>query len=71
MIVDEFRMGDFISPGTLVGSAADLKVRFNLLVDTFCFTIRLRVVGSGKGEVVIQEFSKFLGEGGGELWTMV
>ena len=49
----ELRMGDLISSGTRVGPAEDLKVRFNLLVDTFCFTIRLGVIGSGEGEIIV------------------
>ena len=51
--MDEFCMGDFVTPGTRVGPAEDLKVHFNLLVDTFCFAVRLGVVGSGKREVIV------------------
>ena len=71
MIVGEFGMRDFVSPGTRVGSAEDPKVRFNLLVDTFCFAVGLGVIGGGEGEVVVEEFPKFFGEGGGELWTSI
>ena len=53
VIVSEFGMGDFVSPGIRVGPTEDPKVCFNLLVDTFCFTVGLRVVGSGEGEVVV------------------
>ena len=67
----KFCVRDLIGSGTQVRSAEDLKVHFNLLVDTFSFTIRLRVVGSGKREVVVQEFFKLLGKGRGELWAMV
>ena len=67
----EFGVRDFICPGTGVGPAEDLKVRFNLLVDTFCFTVRLGVIGGGEGKIVVKEFPKFLGEGGGELWTSI
>ena len=67
----EFCVGDCVSPGTRVGSAEDPKIRFNLLVDTFSFTIRLRVVGGGQGEVVIEEFSKLLGKGRGKLWATI
>ena len=45
VVVHEFGMGDFIGPGTRVGATEDPKVCFNLLVDTFCLSIRLRVVG--------------------------
>ena len=71
VVVAKFCMGDFISPGAGVGSTEDPKVGFNLLVDTFRFTIRLWVVGSGEGEVIVQEFSKLLGEGGGKLQTSI
>ena len=55
-------MGDFIGPGTQVGSTEDLKVHFNLLVDMFCFTIGLGVISGGEGEVVVEEFSRLFGE---------
>ena len=71
VIVGELNVRDFVSPGTWVGSAEDLKVCFNLLVDTFCFTVRLRMVGGGKGEVIVQEFSKLFGEGRRELWAII
>ena len=67
----KFRVGDLVSPGTRVGPAEDPKVCFNLLVDTFCFTVRLGVIGGGQGEVIVQEFSKLLGKGRGELWATV
>ena len=53
VVVGELHMGDLISPGTGVGPAKDPKVHFNLLIDTFCFTVGLRVVGCGKGEVIV------------------
>ena len=71
VVVGKLHMGDLISPGTWVGSTEDLEVCFNLLVDTFCFTIRLWMVGSGEGEVIVQEFSKLLGEDRGELQTSI
>ena len=53
VIVGEFGMRDFVSPGTGVGPAEDLKVSFNLLVDMFHFTVGLEVVSSREGEVVV------------------
>ena len=64
-------MRDFVGPGTWVASVKDPKVCFNLLVYTFCFTIRLRAVCSGEEQVVVEEFVEFFGKGGGELWTTV
>ena len=53
----KFGMRDFICPGTRVGPTEDPEVHFNLLVDTFCFTVRLGVVGSGEGEIIVEELS--------------
>ena len=39
VIVREFSMGDLVCPETRVGPAEDLKVCFNLLVDTFSFAV--------------------------------
>ena len=71
VIVGEFGIRDFVCPGTRVGPAKDLKVCLNFLVNTFCFTVRLRVIGGGEGEVIIEELSKFLSEDGCELWTTI
>ena len=71
MVVDELHIGDLISLGAWIGSAEDQKVCFNLLVDMFCFTVGLGMIGSGEGEIIIQEFSKLLGKGRGELWAMI
>ena len=71
MVVGELCMGDLISPGTGVGPAEDPKVCFNLLVDTFCFAIRLWMVDSGEGEVIVEEFLKLLGKGRSELWATI
>ena len=57
MIVGKFGVGDLVCPGTGVGSTENPKVSFNLLVDVFCFTVGLRVVCSGEGEVVVKEFA--------------
>ena len=56
VVVGKFCVRDFISPGTRVRPTEDPKVCFNLLVDMFCFAIGLRMVYSGKREVVVEEF---------------
>ena len=71
VIVGEFCVRDFIGPGTQVRSTEDPEVHFNLLVDMFCFTVGLGVIGGGKRKVVVKEFAELLGEGGGELWAMI
>ena len=71
VVVGELCIGNLVSPGTQVRSIKDPKVHFNLLVDTFCFTIGVRVIGGGEGEVIVEEFSELLDEGGGELWATI
>jgi len=48
-----------------------VEISFHFLVDTFSFSIGLRVIGSGKGEIIVKNSSKFSSECGGELWTTV
>ena len=54
MIVGEFSVRDFIGLGTWIASTDNPKVCFNLLVDTFCFAIRLGVIDGGEREVVVE-----------------
>ena len=69
--MDKLCMRDFVGPGTGVGSVEDPKLCFNLLVDVFCFAIRLWMVCDGKGEVIVEEFAKFFGKGRGELQATI
>ena len=71
VIVGEFSMGDVISPRSRVVSTEDLKVCFDFLVYLFSFSVRLRMIGGGKEQIVFQEFSKFLGKGEGNLRTSI
>ena len=70
-VMCEFGVGDLIGPGTGVGPAEDPEICFNLLVDTFCFAVRLRVIGGREGKVIVKEFTELLGESGGELWATI
>ena len=63
----EFSMRDFVSPGTWIASAEDPKVGFNLLIDMFCLTVRLGMIGGGEREVVIEKSAKFFGKDRGKL----
>ena len=63
VIVGEFCMGYRFCPQGGIISTEDLEVDFNVLVDPFGFSIRLGVIGGGKGEIVIKESSSLLGEG--------
>ena len=67
----EFCMGNFVSPGSRVRFTEDPQIDFNFLVDSFHFSVRLRVVDSGEGKVVVKKFSKFFGKGRGKLWTTI
>ena len=71
VIMSKFSMGDVIGPRSGVVSTEDLKVCFNFLVYLFCFSVRLQMISGGEREVVFQEFSKFLSEGGGKLGAMI
>ena len=71
VVIYEFCMGNFVSPGSGVRFTEDPQIDFNFLVDSFHFSIRLRVVGSGERKVIVEEFPEFFGKGRGELWTMI
>ena len=64
-------IGDFVSPGGRIRFIKDPQLGFDFLIDSFHFSIRLRVVGSGEEKVVVEEFSEFFGKGGGKLWTVI
>ena len=59
----EFHMGNFVSPGSRVKSTKDSQVGLNFLVDSFGFSIRLRMVYSGEGKIIVEEFPEFFGKG--------
>ena len=63
VVVSEFGMSYRICPRGGVISTEDSKVCFNFLVDPFHFSVRLEVIGSREGEVVVKELSEFLGKG--------
>ena len=71
MIVSELCVGDVVGPRSGVISTEDLKERLDFLVYLFSFSVRLGVIGGGKGKVVFQEFSQFSSKGGGELGALV
>ena len=57
VIMGEFGEGDVLSPGSGVRAAEDLQIGFYFLVHTFGFPISLRVVGSGEGKFITEEFA--------------
>ena len=53
VIVSEFCVGDRFRPRCGTIAAEDMKVGLDFLVDSFRFTVGLRVIGGGEGEVVV------------------
>ena len=69
--MSEFGEGDMLCPGSGVGGTKDPKIGFYLLIDLFSFSVSLRMIGSGKGEFITKELSKFLSKGRSELRSSV
>jgi len=67
----EFGVRDLFGPRGRVCATEDVEVSFYFLVNTFGFSVGLWVVGSGKGEIVVENSSEFSGECRGELWTAI
>ena len=57
VIVGEFCEGDVLSPRSRIRAAEDPKIGFYFLVHTFGLPISLRVVGSGEGKFITEEFA--------------
>ena len=62
-------MRDFIGLRTRVASTENLKVCFDLLVNTFCFTVKLGLVCGGKRKVVIDKGLRATSQGWDQLRT--
>ena len=69
--MSKFGVGDHLGPCGRGVATEDAEISLDFLVDTFCFSIRLRVVSGGEGEIVSEESSEFFGKGGGELRTSI
>ena len=57
VIVGEFSEGNVLSPRSRVRAAEDPKIGFYFLVHTFGLPISLRVVSSGEGKFITEEFA--------------
>ena len=57
VIVGEFSEGNVLSPRSRVRATEDLKICLYFLVHVFGLPISLRVVGSGKGKFITEEFA--------------
>ena len=67
----EFGVRDLFGPRGRVCATEDAEVGLYFLVNTFGFSVGLWMVGSGKGEVVIENSSEFPSECRGELWATI
>ena len=63
--------GKEIHPFPWVVGIEDMKVCFNLLIGSFCLSIRLRVICSGEFDVVVEELCQFSGKCRCKLWISV
>ena len=57
VIVGEFSEGDVLSPRSRVRAAEDPKICLYFLVHAFGLPISLRVVDSGEGKFITEEFA--------------
>ena len=71
VVMCEFGVGNRFQSGCGIIAAEHAKVGFYLLIYSFCFAVGLRMVSGREGEVIVQEFSEFASEGGGELRSLV
>ena len=53
----EFCEGNVLSPRSRIRAAEDPKIGLYFLVHTFGLSISLRVVGSGEGKFITEEFA--------------
>ena len=71
MVAYEFSHGNMINPCFRVGTTEDAEVGLHFLVESFCFSISLRVMGGIKGNLISKDVRKFFGEVCSELRTMI
>ena len=60
-----------VQPSFRVIGTEDTKVHFYFLIGTFSLSVGLRMVGSGESDIILEESSQFLSEGGGELGSLI
>ena len=63
--------GKEVRPFPRVVGAEDVEVCFNLLIGSFCLSIRLRVIRGGEFDIIVEESCQFSGKGRCELWASV
>ena len=67
----EFGRGKELCPFSWIIGAKDVKICFKFLIGSLSLTISLRMVGSGMVNIILEETSKFFGEGRSKLRTTV
>ena len=67
----EFCRGKELYPFSRVVGAKDAKISFEFLIGSLSLSIRLRMVGRGEANIILEEMSKFLSEGRGKLRASV
>ena len=63
--------GKQVRPFPRVVGAEDVEVCFNLLIGSFCLSIRLRVIRGEEFDIIVEESCQFSGKGGCKLWASV
>ena len=63
--------GKQVRPFPRVVGAEDAEVCFNLLIGSFCLSIRLRVIRGGEFDIIVEESCQFSGKGRCELCASV
>ena len=70
-VVVEFCRGKELYPFSRVVGAKDAEISFEFLIGSLGLSIRLRMVGCGEANIILEEMSEFLSKGGGELRASV
>ena len=70
-VMVEFSGGKELYPFGWVVGTENVKICFKFLIGSLSLTIHLRMIGSRKANVVLEETSEFFGEGRSKLRAMI
>ena len=70
-VMVEFCRGKELYPFSWVVGTKDAEISFKLLIGLFSLYISLRMIGSGEANIICEEASEFLSEGGSKLRASV
>ena len=62
-VMVEFGRGEELHPFSRVIGAEDVEIGLEFLIGSFSLSVSLRMIGSGKLYVIVEEACKFLSEG--------